>query len=110
VEVLTTHEITSAAGVTLAAVTAMPSHPDPLAFPPNRDTGTNSIDHACDLMARHARVIEAGPMAFLCKGVAMADSAGLYFDANRIRTRFGHRPFHDLKWTAWTTDLHGHHL
>ena len=75
----------------MSAVTAMPAHSDPLAQRPSGDVWTDRIDDSRNLVPRNARILEAGPGSLLGKRVAVADAAGLDFDAHR--TRAGPRDF-----------------
>src|SRR5579872_4630783 len=58
------NKITAAAGITNSAVSAVPAHTHTLTHSPVRYTGTESIHSSGDLVPRHARKSEAGPMPF----------------------------------------------
>jgi hypothetical protein len=58
-------ELAAAAAIAMAAVAAVPADTGPLAFGPSGNAGTQGIHHAHHFMSRHARVLDARPMAFL---------------------------------------------
>src|SRR5713101_1950647 len=61
-------------------------------------------------MAGHARILQAGPVAFLDQRIAVADATGLDFDSHPAGARLGNFTFDDFKWPAGTADLRGTHL
>src|SRR5713101_5776564 len=61
-------------------------------------------------MAGHARILQAGPMAFLDQRIAVADATGLDFHPHPAGARLGNFTFNDFKWPAGTADLRGTHL
>jgi hypothetical protein len=109
-KILTAHEIPTATGDALSAMSTVPAYADPLAFLPDRHTRSNGIDHTSDLVPRHSWVLQARPMPFLHKDVAMADAASLYLDADGMRPRFRHLSIYGLERAARTAHLHGSHL
>jgi hypothetical protein len=46
---------------------------------------------------RYARILDAGPQAFLGHGIAVANAASFDFDAHLSGTGLGNFPFDDLK-------------
>src|ERR1022692_2189825 len=83
--VVAIHQIAPAACDANAAVTSIPANAHALAFFPSCDGGADLIDHSGDLVARHKRILQAGPLAFYRKRIAMANPAGLDTDANPVR-------------------------
>ncbi len=74
-------EVTAAAGFADDTVSEVPADADPLALLPGIHPVTNSIDATRDLMAGHARELQAGEEAFLDQGVAVADAARFHLYA-----------------------------
>ncbi len=88
----------------------VPTDTDALAGGPTRgDVIADGVDHADDFMARHARVLDAGHVAFLGEGVAVADAAGLDLDPYGTRTGLGDGAFDELEWAARFGNLYGAH-
>ena len=75
-------EIAATAGFTDEAVSTVPAYADAIAFLPLGDAIADGIDYAGNLVARDARVDEAGPVAVFDEVVAEADTTGLDFDAD----------------------------
>jgi len=94
----------------MAAMTAMPAHADALARFPLRTAGADGIHDPDDFMAGNARILQAGPMAFLDQGIAVADATGLDFDPHLAGARFGDWAFYDFKRSARAGDLRGAHF
>jgi hypothetical protein len=78
----------------------MPADTDPLAFFPCGDARADLVDHAGHFVTRDTRVLQARPMAFLHKYVAMTNPAGLYFDANLVGAGCGDLSLDDFKSPA----------
>jgi hypothetical protein len=103
-------KIPSATGDAIAAIPAIPSYTDTLAGSPSGDARPNSINEADDLMPRNSRVLDTWEGSLLCKRVAVADSAGLYFDSHPTRVRLRDFAFDKLEWSVRMRDLHDTHL
>ena len=108
-ELLTSEQITAMTRGTVATMPAVPSHPNPLAFLPSHHSGTDGINHSCDLMTRDTRILKSRPMAFFHKHVTMANPTGLDFYTDRVWLRLRHRTPDDLERTSRRGDLHGCH-
>src|SRR5277367_1194110 len=97
----------------MPAMTAMPAHADAHALLPVRYVCPDRIDDAHDLVARNPRVLDAGKSAGDGKHVAMADSAGLYFDADLARLGIGYVPLDHLEigvGLGYLSGLHSLHV
>src|SRR5579864_3131776 len=89
---------------------AMPAYTDALSYFPAGNSRADGIDHAGDFVSWNARVRDARPRTFLGVFIAVADAAGLHFDAHRTRNRFRNFAFHQLKRPLGVQDLNGAHL
>jgi hypothetical protein len=93
----------------MPAVSAVPGDSDPLAWCPPGDVWADRIDDAGDLMAWDPRVLDAGPDALLCKGVAVADATSLNLDAHGSGPGLWDVAFNKLKGALPLGDLHDTH-
>jgi hypothetical protein len=109
-KILATHEVSTPAWHTLAAMPAVPSYAGTLALPPDGYAWTDGIDHPGHLVAGDARIDETRPVPVLREGVAMTHSAGFYSYSHRVRARLGDGAFYDFEGSTRTCDLHGGHL
>src|ERR1700693_445440 len=82
--IVTIHQIAAAAGDADATVPSVPTHAHALAFFPGCDGGADLTDHSGYCVARHERILQAGPKASYRKRIAMANTAGVDTDANPI--------------------------
>src|SRR5437868_4915901 len=96
-EILTEDEVAGAARVAMAAMFAVPTDPCAVAGCPSVDTGPNGIYNPGNLVPRHARIIEVGPMPFFDEGIAVADTASGHLQAHCTWHRLGNRPFGNRK-------------
>jgi hypothetical protein len=103
-------EVAAAAGVAVAAVPAVPADADALAGFPADDAGADGVDHADQLMARDARVLNAGEQAVFGHRVAVADAAGVYLDPHGAGGWLGDIALDDFKGAFGMGDLDGTHL
>src|SRR5439155_22872159 len=97
-------------GITVPAMSAMPSDSDALSRCPSRDTCANRIDDAGDFVTEHARVLNAGKDPVLRIRVTVADAAGLNLDSDRSGARLRDITFDELKGALRARDLHATHL
>src|SRR4030095_10630477 len=70
-------EIAAAALVALSAVPSVPADSDAVALLPGEDALADGVQDARDLVARHARVLNAGEEPLLRQHVAVADAVRL---------------------------------
>ena len=75
----------------------MPAHADTLSLLPRGNARAQFIDDTRDFMSWNARILNAGPLAFFCEHVAVADAAGLYLDAHLPRARLRNLALDDLE-------------
>ena len=101
------HEVAAAAGRAVVAVASVPAEADALAGLEERDVGADGVDDSGDLVAGHARKLEAGPQAFLGQRVRVAHPAGMDADADMAGAGIGEFFFDELKRTAGGGYLHG---
>src|SRR5262249_24617950 len=106
---LAVDEIAAPALLADEAVPAVPANADALAFLPVRDAGADRIDHAGNLVSRHARILQARPLPFLGEGVAVADPACFDSDAYRAAGRRRNLALHHLECCAGTRNLDDAH-
>src|SRR5579864_6066242 len=104
------HKIAAAAGIAVAAMPAVPPDSDALPYFPAENSRADGIDHAGDFVSWNARVRDARPRTFLGVFIAVADAAGLHFDAHRTRNEFWNFAFHQLKGSLGSRDLYGTHF
>src|SRR5581483_11207428 len=90
-------------------VAPVPAYADTLPCLPIGDTGSHCIDDASHLVAGHAGELESGPKPFHSERIAVADSAGLHFDANLAGAWLGDRALDYLETCASLRDLRGLH-
>src|SRR4051812_30992198 len=102
-------EIAAAAVDALAAIAAVPADADFLADGEIGDERAEGIDDADNFVAGHSGIFNAGPVSFLDERVAVADAAGLNFDADGAGGGLGDRAFHDFQWAAGSGDLNDAH-
>jgi hypothetical protein len=88
---------------------AMPSDADALSRPPFRHLPANRINHAGNLMPRHARVLDPRPHAHLHQGIAVADAAGLDFDADGTGAGLRDRSLDDFERGFGVSNLGNSH-
>lgn len=91
----------------MAAMTAMPAHTHVLARFPLRHTGAHGIHDADDFMARHTRILQARPVAFLHQRIAVADATSLNFDAHPAGDGLGNFTLDNFKRFVRSGDLRG---
>ena len=84
---------------------AVPADSGALADTPLRDFLTHRIDQADDFVARHDGVLEARPMAFFAKRVAVTNAARLDADTDVTSAGCGHFSGNDFEWGARSADL-----
>jgi hypothetical protein len=108
--ILAIDEIATPAGITSEVVAAVPSDAYALAGLPVGDIGADSVDVASDFVSGNARILNAGPIAFFHKRVAVADTAGFDFNPNLIAGRFGNVSLDHFKIATGLTYLHCFHL
>jgi hypothetical protein len=99
-EAPTAHKISTSAKSALTTMAPMPAHTDALAFLPRRHVCTDLIDHAGDLVARDARILQAWPMSFFHEGIAVTDSARLHSDGDLVFPWFWNLSRGDFKGRA----------
>src|ERR1700681_4374779 len=75
-------EVSAAARVALEAVSAVPSHADPLTRVPQSHVRADGINASGNFMARHPRILNSRPESLFYQRVAVADTASLDFDAH----------------------------
>jgi hypothetical protein len=63
----------------------VPTDADAFTFFPGSDAGADFVDDASYFVARNSRILQSGPRTFLGENVAVADAAGLHFDADLTR-------------------------
>ena len=102
-------EVAAAAAVAMAAVAAVPAHADPLFRPPRLGPGSERVDAAGDLVARHPRVADARKAALLRERIAVADTAGLHPDPDLAVPRARHLPLDQLERRSRRGDLDNPH-
>src|SRR5439155_9957977 len=105
----TRDETPPTARLAVTAISSQPSDADALPGLPPRHLGSNGIDHAGDLMARHAWIGNARPVAFFCQRIAMTEPAGLHFDADLPRSRLRDLSLDQLQRPAGLAHLHCTH-
>ena len=86
-------EIAAAAIIAMATMLSMPADADALAGFPFRNACANGVNDADDFMARDAGILDAGKQAGLGDGIAVANAAGLDFDADGAGTGLGNVAF-----------------
>jgi hypothetical protein len=94
----------------IATRTAKPSYTDPCAHVPAVHVRTERIDHADDFMAGNARKGDTRHKTFDGDGVAVADAAGMYADADFVTARLGKVTLHHAKAAANLRNDHCAHL
>src|SRR5215216_5004775 len=90
-------EISAAACVARAVVTAVPADADALPLCPSGNTRAHLIYTADDFVSRDAWVLNAGQRAFFREHVAVADAAGLHLDEHVPDTRLRDLALDDLE-------------
>ena len=66
----------------MTAVTTMPTYTDPVVHFPTGYVGSGGIRETHYFVSRHSRVLNAGKRAELSERIAVANAAGLHFDAD----------------------------
>jgi hypothetical protein len=102
-------EISAAAGFAYEAMASMPAYSDAIAFLPLGDAGSEFINDASDFVAGNAGELNPGENAFLGRGVAMTDTAGLDFNAYFAGTGLRYVAFDEFKVAACFAHL-GHEI
>src|SRR6202041_3958526 len=90
-------EVPSAARIAMPTMTAVPAHADPHTHLPVRHVRPHGVDDAHHLVARHARVLNAGECADDGEHIAVADAARLHLDPHLPRLRIGYVPLDDFE-------------
>jgi hypothetical protein len=107
---LAENEIAAAAGIAGETMASVPSDADALARFPVGNVGADSVDAAGDFVPGNAWILNAGPMAFLYKRVAVADAAGFDFNPDLAAAGLGNVSFDELEITARFADLDSLHF
>jgi hypothetical protein len=102
-------EIAPAAWVALKAVSAMPSHSDPLAGLPKRDIAAHGIDAPGNFMSRNARILKSRPESFFDQHVTVANATGFDLDANLPASRLRDGTLNYFEISSGLADLDGLH-
>jgi hypothetical protein len=102
---LAVDEVAAAAGIAGETMAAMPSHADALAGLPLSYVRADGIDSSGNFVAGDAGILKARPASFLYDRIAVADAAGLDFDAHLAATGLGRRPFDNFKISTGFADL-----
>jgi hypothetical protein len=92
------------------SMAAVPSDADALAGLPVGNVGADGIDAAGDFVSGNARILDAGPVAFLYERVAVADAAGFDFNPDLAAGGLGNVSFDEFEITAGLADLDSFHL
>src|SRR5262245_58437966 len=90
-------EISSPAPETGAVPAATPANTDPLSFLPLGNTAAYFIDDAGDFVSGNARILNVRPLPFFRVHVTVADTTGLYLDADLPSIGGGSLAFDDLE-------------
>jgi hypothetical protein len=88
----------------------MPANADALAGLPSGDAGAHGVDHAHNLMSWNSRILHAGPVTFLGKRIAVADSTSLDLDSHRPGAGFRNVALDDLKRPVRAGNLNDSHF
>ena len=108
--VLAGEEIAAAAVVAGVAMPGVPADADAQAGGPARgDARADGVDDADDFVAGDAGVFDAGHEALFDEGVAVADAAGLDFDADLVGAGRGDGAGDEFEGTVFAGDLDGAH-
>src|SRR4029077_3449385 len=102
---LSGRDITTPRAMTRETRAAVPSDADALAGFPVGDVGAYGVDVPGDFVSGNARILYAGPIAFLYARVGMADAAGFNFDPDLVGGGFGNVSFDEFEITARLADL-----
>jgi hypothetical protein len=86
---------------------AIPADTDALTGTPPRDSLTQRVDEADDLVAWNDGVPNTGPMPFFCQGITVANATRLDTNTNLTSFRFGHVARNDLERASRTAHLDG---
>jgi hypothetical protein len=108
--VLAINEIAAAAGVASEIMTSVPSDSYALARFPVGNIGAYSVDAAGNFVSGNARILDAGPIAFLYERVAVADATGFDFDPDMVAGGVGNVSFDEFEITAGLADLDSFHF
>ena len=87
----------------------MPSQADPIPGLPERDVGAECVDASGNLVAGHARILNAGPVSLFHQRIAVADAAGLNFNAHLPAAGLRNGTLDDFKISTGLADLDGFH-
>src|ERR1700736_4421433 len=93
----------------MPAMTTMPTHADAHAVFPVRDIRPHGIDDAHHFVARHPWILDAGKCAGDGEHVAVADAAGLHFDAHLAPLGIGYVTFDDFERGIGLSNLNSFH-
>jgi hypothetical protein len=102
---LADQEIATAARVAVTAVPTVPADANPVAEAPAGDAGTEGVNGPGHLVSGDTGILNAGPVALLGQGIAVADAGGLHADAHLARTGLGYLALHDLVGAFGAHDL-----
>src|SRR6202035_4298138 len=110
VNVFAGERVAPTAMATVAARTAEPAHPNPRAHDPSFDIRAQGVDHADHFMAGNAWIAEPRHVTFDDEGVTMADSAGVYADADLVTAGLGQVALLQAEGPARCRNEHCAHL
>src|SRR5438105_3222017 len=102
---LAVNKVAATAGVAGEAMAAVPADTNPLAGLPLGYVGTDCVDAPGDFVAGDSGILHARPAGFLHDRVAVADAAGLDFDAYLAAAGLGSWAFDDFEIAAGLADL-----
>jgi hypothetical protein len=106
---LAVHEVSAAAGVTLEAVSAVPSDADALSGLPQSNVGADGINASGDFVSGHARILKSGPDSFFHQRIAMTDPTGFDFNTDLTATGLRSGAFDNFEISMRFADLNGFH-
>jgi hypothetical protein len=78
----------------------MPTDADSLTWFPSRDLPANSVNAPSHFVARHPRILKAGPQALFDEHIAMANPARFDFHTDLPAAGFRDIALHEFKWAA----------
>jgi hypothetical protein len=90
-------------------MSTMPSDSDALSDFPAENAWAYRVNHPRDFMPRNTRVRDARPRTLLGIFIAVADAAGLHFDAHRSGSGLRDFALHQLKRPLGIRDLNRTH-
>ena len=80
----------------MAATAAVPTHTHPLACYPTGHARTDLINHSGNFMSRNTWVLDARPMSFFCKRIAVTDAARLHTNTNLTHSGLRNLPLNQF--------------